>query len=75
MEDNYKKKVDITIYKKMSFIMNALENGWSVKKDDNKYIFSKKHENRKEVFKEDYLIGFLEDNIGLEHGDIKQKAY
>ena len=51
------------LYKTMGFIMNALENGWKVKKDNDKYIFTKKHENRKEVLEEDYLIEFLETNL------------
>ena len=33
----------------MLFINNAIDSGWAVKKRDNKYIFSKKHENKKEV--------------------------
>lgn len=55
--------------KKMTFIMNALENGWSVKKIDDKYIFTKKHENRKEVFKEDYLWEFIETNFDLQNNE------
>ena len=35
---------------KMVFINNALEDGWSVKKKENSYIFTKKHENRQEIF-------------------------
>lgn len=54
--------------KKMSFIWNALENGWSVKKIDDKFIFTKKHENRKEVLKDDYLWEFIETNFELERG-------
>lgn len=37
------------------FVMNALEKGWSVKKRGDKFILSKKHEGKKEVFKDDYL--------------------
>ena len=53
--------------KKMTFIMNALENGWRVKKVDDKYVFTKKNENRKEVLKDDYLWEFIE----LCGGDIR----
>ena len=42
--------------------MNALDNGWSVKKSIDSYIFTKKHENRREIFKEDYLEQFLLTN-------------
>ena len=43
---------------KMIFIFNALENGWTIKKKDKKYIFLKNHEGKKEIFSEDYLISF-----------------
>ena len=47
---------------KMVFIMNSLENGWTIKKRDDSYIFTKKHENKKEIFKENYLETFLIHN-------------
>jgi hypothetical protein len=48
---------------KMSFIHNAIDAGWAVKKRDDKYIFSKKHENKKEVYLETYLQKFIESNL------------
>lgn len=48
---------------KMIFIMNALENGWTIKKVNHSYIFSKKHEGKREVFLESYLDKFIESNI------------
>ena len=48
---------------KMSFINNAIDSGWSVKKRQDKYIFSKKHENKKEVYLETYLQTFIETNL------------
>ena len=50
---------------KMLFIMNALDDGWSVKKSQDKYIFSKKHENKIEVFQEEYLATFILKNMSL----------
>jgi hypothetical protein len=50
---------------KMIFIMNALNDGWSVKKNQDKYIFTKKHENKVEIFQEDYLAKFIVDNMCL----------
>jgi hypothetical protein len=50
-------------YKKMIFIQNALEQGWSVKKSQDSYIFTKKHENRREIFQENYLETFLVSNF------------
>lgn len=52
-------------YQKMIFIMNALNDGWSVKKYQDKYIFKKKHENKIEIFQEDYLATFIMSNMGL----------
>jgi len=49
--------------KKMVFIQNALEQGWSIKKSQDSYIFTKKHENRREIFQEDYLETFLISNF------------
>jgi len=48
------------------FLMNALEQGWSLKKLNNSYIFTKKHENRKEIFQENYLENFLLSNFSGE---------
>lgn len=44
---------------KFVFIHNALDDGWSVKKKDNCYIFTKKHENRQEIYDDNYLENFL----------------
>jgi len=44
---------------KMRFIMNALEDGWTVKKRVDNFVFTKKHENRREVFEESYLENFI----------------
>jgi len=56
-------KPNPTQIKKMIFVMNALEKGWSVKKRDQEYIFTKKHENRREVFLENYLETFVHSNF------------
>jgi hypothetical protein len=50
---------------KMIFIFNALENGWTIKKKNKKYIFSKNHEGKKEIFSEDYLTSFIKDNSNI----------
>jgi hypothetical protein len=49
-------------FQKMLFIMNALDEGWSIKKIKDSYIFTKKHENRREVLQENYLEKFIETN-------------
>jgi hypothetical protein len=49
---------------KMLFIYNAIEDGWCVrKKANNMYIFTKKHENKKEIYLDNYLKKFIIDNI------------
>lgn len=59
----YNKKIDNIYLQKMIFIMNALENGWDVKKRHDKFIFSKKNQNHKEIYQEDFLQKFVESNI------------
>jgi hypothetical protein len=49
--------------RKMLFIMNAIDQGWSVKKSNDSYIFTKKHENRKQIFQDNYLENFLISNF------------
>jgi hypothetical protein len=56
--DSNRKKIQ-----KMMFIYNALENGWMVRKKSDAYIFSKKHENKREVFDINYLDQFLDSVI------------
>ena len=51
--------------KKMIFIYNALQNGWSVVKNENSYIFKKNHEGKKEVMLEDYLKRFMIENLDI----------
>ena len=60
-EDNV--KISKKDFKKMMFINNAIENGWTVKKRQSNYIFSKKHENKVEVYDKNYLENFIEQGI------------
>lgn len=53
-------------FQQMVFITNSLNQGWTVKKKDDSYIFTKKHENKREVFKSDYLETFIESNLSLD---------
>ena len=47
----------------MIFLMNALESGWSIRKKDNKFVFRKRHNHRKEVYSDNYLVNFLKNNL------------
>ncbi len=58
--------IDAITFQKMNFIMNAIESGWSVKKSDDNYIFTKKHEGKREVFMSDYLEKFIDKNMKLD---------
>jgi hypothetical protein len=55
--------IDFIKLQKMSFLYNALDAGWTVKKQEQKYIFTKKHEGKKEVYLETYLQKFIEANL------------
>jgi hypothetical protein len=58
-----KMEVDKILFQKMMFIYNALEDGWSVKKMEDSYVFAKKHEGKKEVFLDNYLTNFILSNM------------
>jgi hypothetical protein len=70
---NVKKDLDLDLdveidqikFKKMVFLYNALDNGWSIKKKQDSYIFTKNHEGKKEIFDESYLAIFMKDNMNI----------
>ena len=51
---------------RMIFVLNAIEKGWTVKKKDDEYIFTKKHEGKREIFRENYLETFIQTNFDME---------
>jgi hypothetical protein len=58
-------KLDNPTLLKIVFVNNALESGWTIKKIGEKYIFSKNHENKREVYLDSYLENFLNANINV----------
>ena len=70
IEEN-KKNIDYIKLQKMAFIFNAIENGWTIKKNGTNYIFSKKHEGRKEIFLDTYLKRFMEENFSFDQIIVK----
>lgn len=63
--DYDKTNIDLIKLQKMAFLFNAIENGWTIKKHDNRYIFTKKHLGQKEIFLENYLEQFTKANLDL----------
>jgi hypothetical protein len=59
--------LDPTLLKKMCFLYNALDSGWSIKKKDKSYIFTKKHEGKTQVFEETFLSSFMKDNFNFKN--------
>ena len=64
LESN-KIKITPIMFQKMKLIYNALDEGWSIKKKDSSYIFTKKHENKKEIIEDSYLLKFMKSNLEL----------
>jgi hypothetical protein len=52
-------------FRKMMFIHNALNDGWTVKRKSETYIFTKKHKNQRKVFHPDYLEKFILNNSSV----------
>jgi hypothetical protein len=71
--ENQKIDINVEIRNKiyvMHFVMNTLENGWTIRKKNDNFVFRKKHKNRDEVYSDDYLINFLKINITTDrHAD------
>ena len=61
------KDIDISYVKlqKMALLYNALEDGWSIKKNKDLYIFTKNHEGKKEVYLDTYLRRFMKENFDI----------
>jgi len=55
--------LDKKTFMKMNFIYNAINEGWTITKNKQKYIFTKHHDGKKEVFNEDYLDIFINTNL------------
>lgn len=64
--ENKNYKIDPMKFQKMLFIYNAIEDGWTLKKKNGCYIFSKKTNNKKEVIKDEYLAKFMKSNLELQ---------
>ena len=63
--ENHNVKVDAIKFQKMLILYNSIEQGWSVKKKNDSYVFSKHHENKKEVLEDSYLLKFMKTTLDL----------
>ncbi len=65
LKDLENMKNDNMKFQKMILLYNALEEGWTIKKKNDSFIFTKNHEGKKEVFTDSYLIRFMKNNLDL----------
>lgn len=56
-------QIDKKKFCKMIFLFNSLEDGWTIKKNKDEYILTKAHENKKEIFNDEYISHFVSKNI------------
>jgi hypothetical protein len=57
--------IDAATFAKMSFVYKAVNDGWTVRKRKDKYVFVRPHDNRKEVFESSYLEAFIKMNMPI----------
>lgn len=63
--ENENLKVDSIKFQKMMLLFNSIEQGWTVKKRGETYVFIKSHEGKKEVLENNYLLKFMKTNLDL----------
>lgn len=62
---NYDIKIENIKFQKMLFLFNAINDGWSIKKKRDSYIFTKNHEGKKEILLDSYLLSFMKGNFDV----------
>ena len=60
-----KHDIDKTTLQKMILLFNALEEGWTIQRTNQSYVFSKNHEGKKEILSDSYLFKFMKKNLDL----------
>jgi hypothetical protein len=63
--DNENFTIDSIKFQKMLLLYNAIEEGWSIKKMSDSYVFKKNHEGKKEIMDETYLLTFMKSNFDM----------
>ena len=54
---------NIILQKKKDLFFNALETGWTIRKNGEVYILKKKHGGEKKILDDKYLLRFLKENL------------
>jgi len=67
LEQNHNIKIGHIQFQKMLFIFNAINDGWIIKKEDDSYVFTKPHHNKKEIYRDDYLSLFIKNNFNTDN--------
>jgi hypothetical protein len=62
---NYDIRIENIKFQKMLFLFNAINDGWSIKKRKDSYIFTKNHEGKKEVLLDSYILSFMKENFDV----------
>jgi len=60
-------QIDKKTFYKMLFCYNALNSGWNIKKEKEEFVFTKPHENKKEIYDDDYISQFIKENINYKN--------
>ena len=58
-------EINLVKLHRLAMIQNALDHGWKIEKRQTSYIFTKPHDDKKEVFEEKYLNEFLLNTLNL----------
>jgi len=66
LEQNNNIKIGHIQFQKMLFIFNAINDGWIIKKEDDAYVFTKPHHNKKEIYRDEYLSLFIKNNFNTD---------
>ena len=56
-------KIDCVKFQKMLLLFNAIEDGWTIKKREESFVFTKNHEGKKEILQDSYLTHFMKTNL------------
>ena len=57
--------IDTITFHKMVLIYNALNDGWTIEKINNKIIFTKNHQGENKYYLENYLSTFMKEYLNV----------